>query len=322
VEVIMFRATGTGRCEVDADFSGVGVLRALLYNFDFDDFADLKYRPLKPEHANFLADKVVPLLKDDAGNIWMTGSASRIGNKAWNMELSQTRVGRVVDFLQTKGIKPEQIQEDAVGEEWADAAGHVDDDPRDRSVVITVLPKIQFGPIIPPPRKVPPKPPVTRHFKIAIVYSLAVNETLLLRRLLKLKTLGVGPALERSVFTIWDTRNKLACSYVYLGVGVGAGVSFTSDASITSYGPWTEFTTEKPISCWQFGRYASLRGAGAATQSINWITIETPRGVNDIHSLRISTGTSVGAGASATWGDLFLLDKPRHFEGDRPQGVI
>jgi len=111
----MFRATGVGKVGVDADFSGIGVLRALLYNFDFDDFADLKYRPLKPEHANFLADEVVPLLEDDAGNIWMTGSASRIGNKAWNMELSQTRVGRVVDFLQTKGIKPEQIQEDAVG---------------------------------------------------------------------------------------------------------------------------------------------------------------------------------------------------------------
>jgi hypothetical protein len=318
----MFRATGVGKVGVDADFSGIGVLRALLYNFDFDDFADLKYRPLKPEHANFLADEVVPLLEDDAGNIWMTGSASRIGNKAWNMELSQTRVGRVVDFLQTKGIKPEQIQEDAVGEQWADAAGHIDDDPRDRSVVITVLPKIQLGPIVPPPRKVPPKPPVTRHFKIALVYSLAVTETLLLRRLLKLKTLGAGPALERCVFTIWDTRNKLACSYVYLGVGVGAGVTFTSDASLTTYGPWTDFTTEKPISCWQFGRYASLRGGGAGSQSINWITIETPRGVNDIHSLRISTGTSVGAGGSATWGDLFLLDKPRHFEGDRQHGVI
>jgi len=103
----MFRATGPGKVEVSADFSGVGVLGALLYNFDFDDFADLKYRDLKVEHASFLADHVVPLLGDDRGNIWMQGSASRIGSNAWNMEVSQTRVGRVVNFLSARGINSE-----------------------------------------------------------------------------------------------------------------------------------------------------------------------------------------------------------------------
>jgi hypothetical protein len=36
----MFRATGSGKVDIDADFSGIGILGALLFNFDFDDFAE------------------------------------------------------------------------------------------------------------------------------------------------------------------------------------------------------------------------------------------------------------------------------------------
>jgi len=53
------------------------------------------------------------------------------------------------------------------------------------------------------------------------------------------------------------------------------------------------------------------------TGKIFWITMETPRGVNDVDSLRISTGTTLGAGMSTTVGDLFLFDKPRRFVGLR-----
>ena len=56
----MFRLTGPGQVQIDVRRSGTGVLKALLYNFDFDDFADRKFRPLKPEHIKFLNDEVVP----------------------------------------------------------------------------------------------------------------------------------------------------------------------------------------------------------------------------------------------------------------------
>ena len=49
----MFRATGPGQYDVLFDASTANILEALLYNFDFDDFADLKYRDLKVEHASF-----------------------------------------------------------------------------------------------------------------------------------------------------------------------------------------------------------------------------------------------------------------------------
>jgi len=312
----MFRATGPGKVELYADFSGVGVLGALLYNFDFDDFADLKYRPLKPEHANFLSDKVVPLLENDSGNIWMQGSASRIGTNAWNMELSQTRVGRAVAFLQTKGIKPEQIQDHAVGEELADAEGHIDDDPRDRSVRLWVLPKFQFDPIVPLPRKVPRTPPTTRHFKIAMVENLSYTQALKFGKVLaKVSKIGGGVAFESSIFMIWDTRNKIVCFYVYIGLGIGAGLRIAPPAAATTHGPWNDFTTEKPISCWQFGQWARFTTIGAFSKSLNWISMETPKGVDNVDSLSINTGMTLGAGTSTTVGDLIRIDKPVRYDG-------
>ena len=129
----------------------------------------MKYHPLKDAHASFLADKVVPLLENDSGTIWMQGSASRIGSNAWNMETSQTRVGRVTDFLSRKGITPEQMQPYAVGEELA--AKHSEDDPRDRSVTLWVAPRFKFDPPRPPkpPLQVPRKLPVSQNFKIAFL---------------------------------------------------------------------------------------------------------------------------------------------------------
>ncbi|MGY4351083.1 hypothetical protein ACVWXM_007576 [Bradyrhizobium sp. GM7.3] len=55
----MFHKTGPGKVDVDLDFSGVGVLHARLWNFDFDDFAGYQFRGLKTEHFEFLKNKVV-----------------------------------------------------------------------------------------------------------------------------------------------------------------------------------------------------------------------------------------------------------------------
>lgn len=147
----MFHATGPGKVEVDLDFSAVGVLKALLYNFDFDDFDGYKYRPLKVEHSEFLKKQVVPLLENSRGYIWMTGAASRIGTPGWNLELSKNRVITVATFLSGQGIPADQIQTDAIGN--TETATHVIDDARDRSVTIWVLPKFHFSPFKNCPRQ-------------------------------------------------------------------------------------------------------------------------------------------------------------------------
>ena len=125
----MFHKTGPGLIEVDSAYTGAGVLKALLYNFDFDDSDVIKHNDLKVEFTRFLADRVAPLLMSGNGQIWMQGSASRIGAARWNMELSENRVARVANFLMTQGVDDSQMQLNAVGEELA--ATHAEDDQRD-----------------------------------------------------------------------------------------------------------------------------------------------------------------------------------------------
>ena len=310
----MFRATGPGLIEVFDDFTGAGSLHALLYNFDFDDFSDYKYREIKPEHAKFLVDKVLPLLQTRAGHIWLRGSASSIGANDWNMTLSRSRSGRVVDFLSRHGVAGDQMQPHASGENLANR--HVKDDQRDRSVEIWVLPREKYDP--PPPRPVPKNPFVSRKFKIAMVTGLSATQLLNAGRVLKKfknVKIGGGISIEGIFFMIWDTDNNISCLYFYFGLGPGLGVSFTPKVAATTFGPWTVFTTEKPMSCWQFGRWARFTTIGVGSKSLSWITMETPKGIDNVSSLRIATGTTLGGGGSATIGDIIRVDQPRRFSG-------
>jgi hypothetical protein len=312
----MFRATGPAQTQVRVDLAGVGVITALLYNFDFDDFADKKYRPLKNEHIKFLSDRVLPLLENNRGNIWMQGSASRIGTSAWNMELSQTRVGRVANFLSTRGILAEQMQLDAVGETLA--AAHSEDDARDRSVRIWVLPQVEFefAPIVPAPlpRKPPPIPKITQHFKIALFAGLSASHPLKVAKILEKVKLSGGAAGDLVEFIICDQRSSLACLYGYGGLGLGFGAK-DFVVSGTDHGDWTSFETEKPISCSQFNGWARFTTIGTLKWSYNWISLKTPPGVKDVDSLSISTGTTIGAGASSTVGYFIQLTRPFRFRG-------
>jgi hypothetical protein len=305
----MFRKTGPGLIEVDSAYTGAGVLKALLYNFDFDDSDVIKHNDLKVEFTRFLADRVAPLLMDGKGQVWMQGSASRIGDAKWNMELSENRVARVSNFLMAQGVNDSQMQLKAVGEELA--ATHSEDDQRDRSVLLWVHPVPEDTP--PPPPKVP-KPLTTRNFKISMVSGLSVTQAINVGKLFKVK-IGGGVAFDGLIFLIWDIDNKIACLYVYIGIGLGAGLSFTPKVSATTHGPWTFFKTEKPMSCWQFGRWARFTTAGVGSHSVNWITMQTPPGIDNIESLSIDTGTTLGAGMGSTIGDIIRADKPYRFSG-------
>ncbi len=154
----MYQATGPGRVEIVTDDKVTGTLEALLYNFDFDDFSGHKFHPLKTAHANFLSSRVFPLIEGNRGNIWLRGSASKIGETDWNMTLSMVRAGQVQAFLLDGGIKSEQIVANAVGESLAKR--HSEDDPRDRGVYLWVRPNASVRP--PLPTRVPPKPALSR----------------------------------------------------------------------------------------------------------------------------------------------------------------
>ena len=313
----MFRATGPGQVDVLFDASTANTLEALLYNFDFDDFYGRKFRPLKKEHADFLGARVVPLLQGGKANIWLQGSASRIGPSAdWNMTLSQVREGTVQSFLLDQGVHPDQIRPDAVGSTLT--ATHALDDPRDRSVLLWVYPKFEDHK---PPKKVPPRPKISTMFNIAVdgqyvpAWKTAHRNISWGQKIVK-KIAKKLPVAENDIpFIIWDTTNNLACRYVYIGIDFGFDLSIGSSLP-QPHGPWNAFTTEKPIGCWQFGRDGRLTTMGDWKTAATWIHIETPPGVANV-SAKIVLGIAVkGAQGRLTLaGDFDLMSKPEIYVG-------
>jgi hypothetical protein len=312
----MFRATGQGKYDILFDASIANTLEALLYNFDFDDFYGHKFRPLKTEHSKFLAERIVPLLEGGKGNIWIQGSASRIGNSGWNMTLSQVREGQVQAFLLDNGISAEQIRVDAVGSTLTEH--HALDDPHDRSVLLWVYPKFEINK---PPKIVPPRPKISRLFKIAVDgqnparWAKKSREFSWAQKVFK-KIVKKLPLSELDLpFIVWDTTNHLACRYIYIDVNFG--FSFTIGEDLPQpHGPWTPFMTEKPIGCWQFGPAARLTRDGAWKTAAAWIHIETPAGVSDVNA-KIDLGIAVkgAAGSFALAGDFDLMERPQMYVG-------
>jgi hypothetical protein len=159
-------------------------------------------------------------------------------------------------------------------------------------------------------------------FKIAMLLevdgtmSFAARE--FVKKMLKGK-FGGGIAFASALFTIWDTQNNLKCTYVFAGVGLGVGLSLpkTGGRSATLHGGWTPFTTEKPISCSQFGRTMRFTTIGIGNTSKNWVLIETPPGVRDVYT-EIATGMTIGA-AMATYpahlSAFIPLESPKPFSG-------
>jgi hypothetical protein len=314
----MFRATGPGQYDIMFESPAAHALEALLYNFDFDDFDGHKFRSLKIAHTKFLEEHVLPLMDGGKASIWIQGSASRIGPGDWNMTLSQVREGSVQAFLLDHGVDPDRIRVDAVGSTLT--AHHSLDDPRDRSVLIWVYPNIQDPPP-PPPKKVPSRPKISRHFKIALdghhppLWERRHKHISWGKKLVK-KIVKKLPLSSKDIpFTIWDTTNNLACRYVYIDVNFGFDLSIGSNLP-EPHGPWSSFTTEKPIGCWQFGRDARLTTMGAWKTAPSYIHIETPKGVKDVYE-KIVLGIEVkGAEGSFTLaGDFDIMKALEAFGG-------
>jgi len=234
----MLHRTGPGKVKVELRYSGPGMIKALLYNFDIDGDT------IKPEHRIFLQSKVAPLLQDDRGHIWMQGSASKSGGNLHNMMLSKRRVNNIAMVLRSLGIMDRQMQLDAVGEEQAQA--HAVEDEMDRAVALVVLPVAKESP--PPPKRIPPPPPVSTEFKIRLLGSLSGS---------------AGPfQVENCFFQIADKKNNLTSFYVYSSEGVGKGLIKGLNISATMKGPWNDFTTSSAIRVAQFEGAARFTTGG------------------------------------------------------------
>ena len=295
-----WKATGSGLIEIDPRYSGAGMLKALLHNFDFDD---MHIAGLKREHADFLMTRAVPLLLGNRGKIWLEGRASKVGTNEYNLRLSRRRVQRVVEFLTGNGILESQIQPDAVGEERS--TSKLSNDELDRSVEFVILPRAQQD--SPPSRKIPAPPPVTTKFRLRVLGEATLSGVPKLR--LPKEKLGRGPATDILLFEIQDVEHKLSAFYGYSGLGLGVGYSGLA-LSATDSGPWNDFKTSAPMSVGDFGGMARFTSAGAGKHTYNWLhMLGTPRGVDSVWEF-IKTGTTYGAGATTTVGALQRIKGP------------
>ena len=278
----MLRKTGPGKIDINTRYAGPGMIKALLYNFDIDGDS------IKIEHRMFLQSKVVPLLQESRGHIWMQGSASRSGDNQHNMQLSRQRINNIAVVLRSVGIANSQMQLDAIGEEQAQA--HAMEDEKDRAVALVVIPMAKDSP--PPPRRIPPPPPVNTQFKIRMLGALAGT---------------AGPfQVENCFFQIADTKNKVTAFYTYSSEGVGAGLIPGLSLSATMKGPWNNFTTNLAIRVSQFEGAARFTTGGVGSWTSNHLNMMgLPKGVSTVPAvLDIQTGFTVGIGASTSVGKL------------------
>jgi len=108
--------------------------RGLLYNFDVDGDS------LKPQHAKWLDENIVPMLPNPLLSIRLRGLASRSGSAAYNEQLSFRRTNSVKAYLTQKGASASQFVNVGAGEQDAATAGQVDgsEDEMFRGVIVSI----------------------------------------------------------------------------------------------------------------------------------------------------------------------------------------
>ncbi len=133
------RATGPGSVRVIPD-SNPASLHTFLDNFDHDGD-----RP-KPEHTKWLRDNVFRRLANGE-HLWISGRASKVGNAAYNQDLSSRRAQAVKSFLMTEG-RAAEAQIDST--RWSGSTLATGNDAQDRTVELHIQPAAP-GPIPPAP---------------------------------------------------------------------------------------------------------------------------------------------------------------------------
>jgi hypothetical protein len=254
-------------------------VRASLYNFDIDGSDP------KAEHLVFLGKKVLPILLGRSARCWLQGSTSHSGSDAHNLKLSKERVDKVVAYFVSRGVDVRRLTASHVGESMASLK--VNEAAGDRAVSLLCAPLIT-PPVRPDP--VPEKPKVSTKFRIRELGGISGGVAF------------VG--FDQLFFQIWDTTNNVTTFYSYEAGGVGKGVKGGPPLSVTLQGPWNDFTVTHAMGVDEFGGAARFSTAGTMWWTFNYVNfMGLPRRTKtDPNPLEISTGFTVGVGASSSVG--------------------
>lgn len=282
--------TGPGVVTTDPRVPAGGI-RAVMSNFDIDG-ADVKR-----EFQTFLMTRVVPILTGPRARGWLQGSASHTGSDAHNLALSERRARAVEAFLVANGVAASRLTVSAVGESEANPL--VSENAPDRAVGVLAAPLLSPPP--PPPRPAPSAPPTNTDFRLRVLAELDG---------------GAGGAVVQQIYIqIWDVSYGITCFYQYTGAGGGASVL---PIGATLQGPWNNFRTTGPLNVCEFGGAARFTTAGAGPWTLNYLNMMSmPRGTaTSPNPLSLSTGFTIGLGASTTVGRMIPADRnPWPFTG-------
>jgi hypothetical protein len=302
--------TGPGRIKERVDNSKPNLIGIIdLYNYNKDG------NLLKPEHEDYLRRKIVKLLKGAEVHVKLTGAASKLGDRDYNLELSKERVLRVKRFLIDQGLPESKVpgqEMRAVGEETS--RSEVEDDQWDRRVSVTIAWGVKSRPLPIPEIRVPetviieklpgqtptPSPvpsPKSREWKIKHLGSAEGGVV---------GFVGAGAHL----FWIVDKTNgtEIVCGLEAGSVG-GPG----TPVSITAKGPWSHFTTTDEHHISDFGGFAWFDSPpGAGPWSLGKTTL-TVVGISN-PAIEVQTGFTFGAGTGSRAAGPLVCSDPKPYK--------
>lgn len=328
--------TGAGKiAELVVPNANGGQVNILLFNYNFDG------NLLKPEHMDYLNRTLIPFLSQYDYHVQLRGMASRLGDRAYNQQLSLERVLRVKKYLTTRGIPESKVPGpgvSAVGEDYS--TSEHDDEEMDRSVQLILLrgtkprpvfiPQVNIGEIeyIPNPTdtKVPNNNGNHGTGMSGLYKQLSSRWRL---QFLADGSIDAGPSFGGAAFRLHNLENNQEVACIFSGMGAGLG----TPASITMRGSeWTEFQTTQPVDFDAFygpAEYTTVLSGpyyitGMFGGLYKVITGNSP-GWSHLHfnnsqvgSVRVKTGGTIGATAVSGQIGMTVCTDPEPYREIQP----
>jgi hypothetical protein len=293
-----------------------------LYNYNIDG------NLLKPRHRDYLASKLVPLLRHSRHHVKIRGFASKSGDFDYNLTLSKERVLRVKQFLQSHGIPESKVPGGdsdnllAFGE--SRARGPDDEEAYDRRVRILVATgvkagrsprgEVYIGPVtdISPPPPPPSRPRPKQRGKGWVLRQIAgVNVGVGWGK--GVVGASVGNTQYHFLLVEQSTGRQAECTFAGPAVSAGASVPIPYfSGSVTKQSrTWNRFETNDDAS------FADMEGAavwkepaslGLGTSYSLPARLELKRlGI----TVKVETGDTFGLPASSLSSGYFTCREPR-----------
>jgi hypothetical protein len=255
--------------------------------------------------------------------------ASKVGDRAYNQQLSVERVLRVKKYLLSKGVPEAKVpgpDVSAIGEDGAQR--HADNDEHDRAVRITLAlgtkPKPLYPTIVLPPIVITSEEPPIELPPVVIIENRprtpanVFGQNFLIKQLGSadyglFKVLGASAMFLQIVDT--DNRVEIICA----GGGGEAGIG--TPASVSLKGPFNPFSTSAPTEITDFvGRvmFQTPAAAGPFSTKSRITFMDLPDGASGRKSLTVpmDTGTTIGVSVAQTTFLRLVCSDPRKWDGN------